>query len=226
MTTAAVRVVGLGPSDLSAISQSAMEALRKARKVIVRTANHPAVAELSDCGILFESFDSLYETADSFSALYQQMADRIIEEAAGGEVVYAVPGHPLVGEQSVNLIIHKAKEAGIGVDIVSSPSFIEAMLEDLKVHMDEGLKILDALLIEDLTPSLDTPNIVYQVYDQDAASRTKLRLMEYFPDEWQVCLVRGAGTDTVEMIWLPLYELDRRECDHLTSVYVPRLVES
>jgi tetrapyrrole methylase family protein / MazG family protein len=81
------------------------------------------------------------------------------------------------------------------------------------------------LLIEDLSPSLDTPNIVYQVYDQDAASRTKLRLMEFFPDEFQVCLVRGAGTDAVEITWMPLYELDRRECDHLTSVYVPRMIE-
>jgi tetrapyrrole methylase family protein/MazG family protein len=203
-----------------------MQALKDARKVIVRTENHPAVAELSDRGISFESFDHLYEAAASFDGLYEQMADSILAESAVGGIVYAVPGHPLVGEQSVRLLIEKARAAGVSIEVVPSPSFIEAMLEALQISMDEGLKVLDALLIEGLTPSLDTPNIIYQVYDQDAASRVKLRLMEFFPDEWQVCLVSGAGTDDVQAIWMPLYELDRHECDHLTSVYVPKRVES
>jgi tetrapyrrole methylase family protein / MazG family protein len=217
-----VVVVGLGPAGLGAMSHAAMEALRDARKILIRTKHHPVVAELSDRGIVFESFDALYETAESFSQLYERIAELVLAESEGG-VVYAVPGHPLVGEHSVALVIEKAAARGIGVRIVPSPSFIDAMLETLHIDMDKGLKVLDALQIEQLTPSQDTPNIVYQVYDRDSASRAKLRLMDFFPDEWKVCIVRGAGTDDVQTLWIPLYELDRHDVDHLTSVYVPEV---
>ncbi|MDO8681987.1 MAG: SAM-dependent methyltransferase [Armatimonadota bacterium] len=216
-----IKIVGLGPGGLGGVSQRSLEVLRTARKIYIRTENHPVVAELSDHGILFESFDSLYENAQDFETLYQEIADRIISETAAGDVVYAVPGHPLIGERSVELIIKQAGKLGIEVYIAPSPSFIEAALESLAVSMDKGLKILDALQIEDLTPSLDTPNLIYQVYDLSIASRVKLRLMEFYPDEFEVFVVRKAGTDDVETLKVPLYKLDWMEHDHLTSVYVP-----
>jgi tetrapyrrole methylase family protein / MazG family protein len=217
-----VRIIGLGPAGLGGISRSAMEALQEAGRIFLRTEHHPAAVELSGCGISFESFDCLYQEAESFDTLYEQMAERVLAETSG-VVAYAVPGHPLVGERSVALIIERARSRGVHVEVVPSPSFIEVMLESLQVSMDKGLKVLDALRIEDLTPSMDTPNIIYQVYDQHAASRVKLRLMEFFPDESQVCIVQGAGTDTARTLWVPLYELDRQTYDHLTSVYVPEV---
>ena len=218
-TAAAVRVVGLGPAGLGGTSLSAMQALQEARKVFVRTEQHPAVAELSDRGIVFESFDRLYESAESFDELYRQMAERVLAEAAAG-VVYAVPGHPLVAERSVELLLEMAERAGVEVEIVPSPSFIDAVLEALRVGLDEGLKILDALQIEQLAPSMDTPNLICQVYDRDAASRVKLRLMEFFPDEREVWIVRAAGTDSAQVKKVALFELDRQEFDHLTSVFL------
>ncbi|MDO8587600.1 MAG: SAM-dependent methyltransferase [Armatimonadota bacterium] len=217
----AIRVIGLGPAGLGGMSLSAMQALQESRKVFVRTKHHPAVAEISDRGIVFESFDRLYELAEDFEELYREMAERVLAEASEGGVVYAVPGHPLVGERSVELLLENAGRVGARVEIVCSPSFIEATLEALRIGLDRGLKILDALQIEALMPSLDTPNLIYQVYDRDTASRVKLRLMEFFSDESKVWIVQGAGTDDPRISEVALYELDRREFDHLTSVYVP-----
>jgi len=220
-----VTVVGLGPAGLKWTASAGVEALRKARKVFVRTQQHPAVAELSDRGISFESFDCLYESAEDFEDLYVKMAEIVLSEAGGG-VVYAVPGHPLIGERSVEILLRKASEIGVLVEILPSSSFIEATLEALRISLDRGLKVIDALQIEHLTPSTDTPTIVYQVHDQATASRVKLRLMEFFSDEWRVVLVRGAGTENAVALEMPLYELDRQAFDHLTSVYVPIQVES
>ena len=219
----AVRIVGLGAGGLGGASSRAEAVLRQARKVFVRTEHHPAVAELSDRGIHFESFDALYEAAETFDEVYQRIADRVLAESARGEVVYATPGHPLVGERSVALIIEGAAKLGVTVSVEPSSSFIEAVLETLMTNLDSGLKILDALQIEDLTPSLDTPNIIYQVYDRDTASRVKLRLMEFFPEDFEALIISAAGTENARILRVPLYELDRREVDHLTVVYVPEM---
>lgn len=220
-----ISVVGLGPAGLSSVSMHAHEALNKSRKVLIRTKHHPAVAELSDRGVVFETFDHIYETATSFEEVYSRIAEDVLDEAARGDVVYAVPGHPLVGERSVELLIAKAAQRGVSLSIVPSPSFIDACLEVLRVGIDRGLKVLDALEIERLTPSLDTPNLIYQVYDQQAASRVKLRLMEFFPDELEVYVVRAAGSGEEEVTSVPLFKLDWREFDHLTSVYVPERID-
>jgi len=216
-----VRLVGLGPGDMGSVSLRAEAVLRQARKVFVRTKHHPAVAEFSDRGIHFESFDDVYESAESFDEVYQRIADRVLAESARGEVVYATPGHPLIGERSVALIIENAARLGVRVSVEPSSSFIDAVLEALMISLDSGLKVLDALRIEELTPSADTPNLVYQVYDRDIASRVKLRLMEFYPDDLQVCVVNAAGTANVRILRVPLYELDRQEIDHLTAVYAP-----
>ena len=64
--------------------------------------------------------------------------------------------------------------------------------------------------------------IIAQVYDPFIASEVKLTLMEKLPDDYEIVVVKGAGSSGGEVKKLPLYELDRAvETDNLTSVYVP-----
>ncbi|MHB0912575.1 MAG: SAM-dependent methyltransferase [Armatimonadota bacterium] len=209
-----IRIVGLGPSDLSKISVGAYRVLRSAPTVFMRTAKHPAAEELAGEGVVFSSMDEVYEQAASFDDVYAEIARRVLE---AGDVVYAVPGHPLVGETAVEVILKEARDRGIEVQIIGSESFIEASLEALGIGIDEGLKIVDALSMQRVSPATDAGTLIYQVYDKSIASEVKLALMEIFPDEHEVCVVRGGAE------WMPLYRLDRSEFDHLTSVYVPRL---
>ena len=63
-----------------------------------------------------------------------------------------------------------------------------------------------------------------QLYSSALASEVKLTLMESYPDDHQVVLVRAAGVrGSEEVLTIPLYELDRQQTDHLTSLYVPPL---
>lgn len=213
---AAVTAVGLGPSNQTNISMGAYKEIQNAPIVFVRTTRHPAVQELADAGIRFDSFDAVYESSDSFSEVYRRIADAVLDAAASADVVYAVPGHPLVGEEAVRLLIAEGPSRGIKVRIVGSESFIEASLEALSLSLDAGLKIIDALSLDTVSASSDVGNLIYQVYDRTIASEVKLKLMESYPDDFEVALVHDGKVEH-----LPLYEIDRRDCGHLTSLYVP-----
>ena len=86
-----------------------------------------------------------------------------------------------------------------------------------------GLKLIDGLALDDTPPAPDCPNLISQVYDRMVASAVKLALMNVYSDEFEVYLISGAGGSEASVEKLPLYELDRREYDHLTSVYVPEM---
>jgi tetrapyrrole methylase family protein/MazG family protein len=45
--------------------------------------------------------------------------------------------------------------------------------------------------------------------------------MEQYPDELEIAVITGAGTSGQMVQWVPLHRLDRCDCDHLTTVYIP-----
>ena len=200
----------------------AYRAIRSAPIIFARTSRHPAVDDLASEGLPVESFDWAYESAGTFSEVYGRIVERILEEGQRRDVVYAVPGHPLVGEASVSLLMEAAGKNGIEVQVIGSESFIEASLEALGLGIDEGLKIIDALSLDAVTPDPDAGNLIYQVYDRQVASETKLKLMESYPDDFEITVISGAGSPEQRVEAIPLYQLDRCDCDHLTTVYVPR----
>ncbi|MBP6965442.1 MAG: hypothetical protein KBC96_13680 [Armatimonadetes bacterium] len=217
-----ITIVGLGPSNREHISVGAWEMILSAPTVFVRTRRHPVVEELESHGARLISFDRLYDEAVSFDAVYAGIADRLLEEAARcDDVVYAVPGHPLAGERSVGILMVRASESGVEVRIVGSESFIEPVLEAVGVGFDSGIKVLDALSLDAVHPDPCVTNIIYQVYDRLIASEVKLALMEIYPDDFEIAVVTGAGTLFSQVLHRPLYELDRGEFDHLSSVFVP-----
>ncbi|HYG58876.1 MAG TPA: SAM-dependent methyltransferase, partial [Symbiobacteriaceae bacterium] len=102
-----VTIVGLGPGSPSQLTVGAVEALKSGRPVLLRTAIHPTVSALKSMGVAFDSCDDLYEQGRSFEDVYQAVAERVLGYQ---DVVFAVPGHPLVGESSVKLIMARAPE--------------------------------------------------------------------------------------------------------------------
>jgi tetrapyrrole methylase family protein/MazG family protein len=208
---------------MEAMSELALRMLESAHRLYLRTGHHPAAEELANRGLHFETFDSIYETASSFDEVYGTIAGRLIEEAKSEDITYAVPGHPLVAERSVAILIERAKEAGIAFRFAGSSSLIEACLEALAVPIGRGLKLIDALALDDTPPSPECPNLIYQVYDRMIASSVKLALMNVYPDEFEVYIATAAGGTEEKVEKLPLYELDRRDFYHLTSVFVPEL---
>lgn len=217
-------ILGLGPGRLGLITLESWEILQKANPLLLRTAVHPTAADLRERGIPFSSYDGFYEEAKDFSTLYRRIAEDVLARAAAGEdVVYAVPGSPLVAERTVVLLREMAREAGISLSILPGMSFLEVLYTRLGIDPLEGVAIVDAMDAECLAGCGSLSMVVTQVYDQRVASEAKLTLLDIFPDEHRVTYIHHLALPEEAIRQIPLYEIDRQvDLDHLTSIFIPR----
>ena len=192
----------------------------------LRTARHPAVADLPE-SVTSHSFDHIYDSADSFETVYETIVAELLQLAQQGEVIYAVPGHPFVGESTVTRLVAEAKAAGVAVDVVAGLSFVEPCLTAVAQDGMDGVQIFDAIeLSQYLYPPVnpDFPLLLGQVYSRMLASELKLVLTAVYPDEHPVTLIHQAGDDDEAIEQVPLYAIDRSDAvSHLTSLFVPPL---
>lgn len=219
-----ISIVGLGPGDYSLISQGALEALQTGERIFLRTEKHPIVDKLKET-IQYTSLDYFYDSEDNFENVYNKISEYIVELAKEGDLVYAVPGHPRVAEKTVSIIESLASQKGVEVETIASMSFVDAMFNYLQVDPADGFKLIDAFEIENSYIDTNTSMIITQIYDPFIASNIKLKLMEYYDYDQEVCIVNGAGVKNLESKkYLPLHELDRPEnlFDYLSSLYIPK----
>lgn len=218
-----ITIAGLGAGAPGDITLAAWEALKNSSRIFLRTGRHPVVEWLRRKGFSFITFDLYYEKAACFQEVYERIADAVLAEAGRGPVLYAVPGHPLVGEESVRLIVEKAKLKGIEVTFTPAVSFLDSLFSALRIDPGMGLQIVDGLRLDEGLPQPGRAAVVTQVYSRLVASDVKLSLLEVYPPQHPVTVVRGAGVPGEERIeTIPLFELDRQEwIDHLTSLFIP-----
>jgi tetrapyrrole methylase family protein/MazG family protein len=238
-------VVGLGPGDWSQLTIGALELVLATRHLHFRTLVHPVVEQLRarlHPGQILTSFDERYERAESFEDLYHGIVETLLTEALASEepLVYAVPGHPLVGERTVSLLLEAAPGQGVATRVLDGVSFLEPVITALRIDpLSAGLTMLDgAALLNPATAELTDPwaglsarlhpagrpLLIGQVYDRRVASACKLWLLERYPEDHAVTVVSAAGTGAGKLRTVQLGELDHTAAfDHLTSIYVPPL---
>ena len=219
-----ILIVGLGPGGISSLPLENLKIMENAgRALFLRTGQHPAADELKDRGITFRTFDHYYDQFDSFQEVYIRIAQDLLDRTGETQVVYAVPGHPLVAEESVGILMDLCRERGVKFRTVPAMSFLDSIFSLLALDPGRGLHIIDALQVDTNRPDPALTNIVLQVYNNLVAGDTKLTLMDYYPDEHPITVIRAAGVEDQEKLTeIPLYELDRLSwIDHLTTVVVP-----
>ncbi|MBD2872661.1 bifunctional methyltransferase/pyrophosphohydrolase YabN [Paenibacillus arenilitoris] len=225
MTAPNITVLGLGSGDPDQLTLGAWRRLQAAERVFVRTARHPVLSMLDENGIAYSSFDALYEQHESFPDVYDAIAEALIAEAKGaGALIYAVPGHPMVAERTVQLLRERCPDAGVRLDILGGESFLDQAFVSLGFDPIEGFALLDAseLQASQLQPRLHL--LIGQVYDAFTASDVKLALMERYPDDFEVVVGHSLGVKGEErIVRAPLYELDRMPgYGNLSLIWVPR----
>lgn len=68
-----ITIVGLGPGEKRQMPLSVYERLMSSQSIIVRTSDHPALNEMKEEGLVFESMDYLY---DQYSKDFSQEIGR------------------------------------------------------------------------------------------------------------------------------------------------------
>jgi tetrapyrrole methylase family protein/MazG family protein len=223
---AQITVVGLGTGDENQLSLGIWRKLQSGLPIYVRTAQHPVLKILDDSLITFHAFDQIYEQQDSFHAVYEDITDALIAAAQSRaeEIVYAVPGHPMVAERTSQLLMQRCPEAGIELQFLGGESFLDQAFLRFGFDPIEGFQLLDGSNVFDslLNPKIHT--IIAQVYDAFTASDVKLSLMAIYPDEFPIFVGHALGVEGEEVIQqIPLYELDRvKGYGNLSLIWVPR----
>ena len=224
-----IKVVGLGPGAIGSLTIETLEILKGGKRIYLRTEKHPTVDYLKSLCIQFETYDDRYEEYDNFDNVYEAIAEDIIKKhEMYGDIIYGVPGHPLVAETSVKLLLKLCAKNKIDIEIVPAVSFIDAVIQSLKLDPIEGLKIIDAFDIKNQVLDKRVGLLITQVYNKFIASEVKLALLEYYKDDMEIYFVRAAGIKGLECTRkIKLYELDRQEdIDYLTSIYIPKDLEA
>ncbi len=215
-------VIGLGAADFDQLQLGVYKQLKQAKKLYVRTEDHPVLHELKEEGVEFSSLDYIYEKHDTFAPVYEEIASLLIETAKHEPVMYAVPGHPLVAEQTVQHLIEAEKNGEVLLTIEGGQSFLDPIFGALKIDPIEGFQLLDGTSMSMHDINMRQHILIAQVYDAFSASEVKLSLMEKYRDDYPVTIVTAAGSSQEKLVTVPLYELDHvAELNNLTTVYVP-----
>lgn len=236
-TLPAITILGLGPGNWNDLTLSARAVLAQAEQeglpVYFRTLIHPTIKDVKENfpNLVLESFDDFYDESDDWEKLYQRITETVCALGASQPIIYAVPGHPLLGESTVQLILQSARQRDLSTRIIAGLSFLEPVCAALELDpFTLGAQIIDATALASLQPEeiagklIPTlPLLAVQVYNRRIASAVKIALGECYPDEWPIKLVRAAGIDSEEaVIEMPLFELDRNNlANHLCTLYVP-----
>ncbi len=215
--TGRVVVVGLGPGDRRLVSRAAEAAIAASEHRYLRTARHPS-AGLVEPAV---SFDSLYEQADSMEEVYAAIADRLAEAAgATGEVLYAVPGSPLVAERTVVLL---QADPRLTVEIVPGVSFLDLAWARLGIDpIAAGVHLIDGQSFAVEAAGQTGPLLVAQCDSRAVLSEIKLAI----EDGPEVTVLQRLGLPDESIATVAWSDLDRAfEPDHLTCLWIPTLAE-
>ncbi|MFD2611542.1 bifunctional methyltransferase/pyrophosphohydrolase YabN [Paenibacillus gansuensis] len=225
-TSARITVVGLGTGDPDQLTLGIWRRLQQAERLYLRTERHPMVQLLKENAITYQSFDHVYEAKDSFPEVYEAIAAELLHTAASlkTDIIYAVPGHPMVAESTVQLLRAQSAERGVELTVLGGESFLDEAFNRFGFDPIDGFQLLDAgtLSAGQLRSSMHT--LIAQVYDTYTASDVKLSLMEVYPDDYEVVVGHALGVAEEEIIQtIPLHELDRIEgYGNLSLIWVPR----
>ncbi|MCH5585865.1 nucleoside triphosphate pyrophosphohydrolase [Shimazuella sp. AN120528] len=220
-----ITIVGLGFGNEDSLSIGAWKLLQSGDPIFLRTIDHPITPWMQKQGIPFKTFDHIYEKHDQFEPVYREIADELFRLADEHDhIIYAVPGHPMVAERTVQLLIQEGPASSTDIHVLGGGSFLDIAFARLEIDPVEGFQLLDGTnLTESHVWNPSQHILIGQVYSSFIASDVKLTLMQTYPDDYEVIIADALGVSGKEKITkVPLYELDRQHgFSNLTSVYVP-----
>ncbi len=217
-----VVVVGLGPAGTDLLLPAARSAIGGIDYRFTRTSRHPAIEQLQEDGISFESFDENYERASDFETVYGEIVATLIAAAGEhGEVCYAVPGNPGVAERTVTLLREAAADGCVALDVIPGLSFVDLAWSRLGVDPMSGARVVDAQDFAIEVAALSGQLLIGHCISRLVLSDVKLVLLEVLAPETQVIVLQRLGLSEEWILSVELADLDREvDPDHLTSVFV------
>lgn len=211
-----ITIVGLGPGDYDRLPVSTRSLLMDTgAEVVVRTLRHPAAEHLATLRPVV-SCDDLYERSDTFEEVYDAIVDRLVEMAASGPVVYAVPGSPLVGEFAVRRLLDRVPDA----QVIPGESFVDAVLTTVGYDpFDRGLQVLNGHDLPDPL-ILDKPTVIGHLDRAELLAEVAAQIARVVPEEARVKVLVDLGTASQKVVEVEASRIDPGLAGLRTSIWV------
>ena len=194
------------------LTLGAVKRLRAASRIMLKTARCGAADWLRAQGIPFATFDALYEAAEDFDELTENVVSSLLAEAEKGDVLYGV-NDP--GDATCLSLVMRAPDAVELVGGVSEGSALSAFAGGSFVQFS-------AIDSDNCRLAASQAALIREIDNVILAGELKLRLMDVYPEEWEIVVSLPNGA----LRRMPLCELDRLEAyDHRVCALVPPVDE-
>jgi len=217
-----VIVVGLGPGGPEHVTEQTVQAIAASPHRYLRTSRHPSAVLVPDA----ITFDHLYESAETFDSVYEQVTESLVAAALEhGEVLYAVPGSPLILERSVR---HLRADPRIECRILPAMSFLDVAYAALGIDpVEGGVTLIDGHEFATAAAGRTGPLLVAHCHANWVLSDIKLAIDDAGAasnDDIEVVVLQRLGTVDELITHTTWSQMDTAvDADHLTSLYIPRL---
>lgn len=219
-----ITIAALGPDSGEMLTLGALEAMRQADALVLRTARHGAAEVITQQGIEFKTLDALYERSEDFDELCRLAADALVRKAKTcANLCYAV-SEP--GSDATVRALAGALPGDVTLRVVGGVSLADcAACAVIPFGVNtENLRTITALSVQELRVQADSPQVITEIDNRYLASDVKLWLSDLFEDEMTVYFLENAAQPGAAARPIQLCELDRQaHYDHRTAVLVPRV---
>lgn len=212
-----VVIAGLGPAGPDLLTAATSAAIAAAPVAFLRTIRHPAATAAPNA----QSLDHLYDAHPSFDGVYRAIVETVYDAALRvGEVLYLVPGSPVVAERTVELLMADDR---VEVELLPSLSFLDLTWTVLGIDpVAAGIRVVDGHRFAIEAAGSVGPLLVAQCDDPNVLSEIKLSV----EDGPMVTVLQRLGLADQSMREVAWDDLDRLvEPDHLTSLWIPELAD-
>ncbi|MFM7755836.1 MAG: MazG nucleotide pyrophosphohydrolase domain-containing protein, partial [Actinomycetota bacterium] len=222
MSRPRIEIVGLGPAGIDYVTDHTRQRIAAHRHRFLRTDRHPSAAVVPDAIAL----DHHYEIADTFDETYRTIVEELVAAAhEHGEILYAVPGSPLILERTVRDLLVDDR-----VECVVQPamSFLDLVWPALGIDpVEANVTLVDGHDFATAAAGASGPLLVAHCHADWILSSIKLSTEDtddLTNDDVDVILLHHLGLPDQVVTTVPWSEMDRTVvADHLTCLYIPRL---
>lgn len=205
-----IKIVALGPGSENLLTLGAMDALRKADQVVLRTGRHGAAKWLIKEHIPFETLDALYEQAEDFDELAKSAAEAVRQRAERGTVAYGVSDP--AQDESVRLL-------NLGGKVRTVPGVPQSAVLCAACGVQEAYTATDAVSLK--VTGCQQTLVITEINDRQLAGEIKLKLMPWYGTDAETMFFDPSEQDKRTYRTIALSDLDRqKKYDHTVGCVI------
>ena len=231
-----ITIVGLGPGPAQLRTIAAQRALDSAARIFVRSHSGVDFGDLLNQANVIDIHEFRNPDAPS-GQRWQTSARVVVDAAADGPVVLAIPGHPRFGEMLTVETMRMAEDRGLNVEVLDGLSMIDLLCTALDIDpVRQRVQIMDGRdmsHIQDDAPfsggefgaNPRLPMLITHVYSNKILRPLSAQLQRLLPAEHPVTLVSHAGLPNESKSDATVGALADHEGGSMLAVYIPPMPE-